>query len=470
MAVYGLTTEGFVVKTLGAIRDDINIAIRHAFGSSVRLDDESIFGQIIGIISERLAVLWEHLEAINSGRDPDSAKGSALEQICLLTGTLRPQATYSTVTLTLTGTNATNVPSGTQFDTISTESVFETSALAVLATVSDWNDATAYVVGDRVKSNGGAYQCIVAGTSHATTGPGPAPLFPHPDTSADQEFDAITDNTVTWIYLGDGAAVADVLARSAITGPVVATAHDIRGSESLVSAPPGLSGVINLLDATLGSDIAADADLRILRENELANGGSTTVDALIAEIGDLDRVKSVYVFENVDDVTDSDGVPPHAIEALVRCTETPDAEFDQSIWDALLAGKAAGIKTHGDVIGTATDSKGTAHTMKFTRPEEIEIYVIITLTKDPDLYPLDGDDQVAQAIVDFGDLQDTGKNAVASSISAQAFKVLGVLDVVTCFIDDAPAPAASTTIPISLRQLAVFDTSRIIVNSSDAVP
>ena len=108
--------------------------------------------------------------------------------------------------------------------------------------------------------------------------------------------------------------------------------------------------------------------------------------------------------------------------------------------------------------------------MKFSRPDEIEIYVIAEILVDPDLFPSDGADQVEAAIVSFGDAQKTGKNAVASSIAAQCFSVAGVLDVTSLFIDTAPAPAASTTIQIALRELAVFDTSRITVNVTTGTP
>jgi hypothetical protein len=180
------------------------------------------------------------------------------------------------------------------------------------------------------------------------------------------------------------------------------------------------------------------------------------------------------VFFNNTDVTDADGIPPHTVEALVRGPEAPDAEFDQSIFDALLAGVAAGIRTHGSgaglVTGFATDDAGTEHVMKFTRPTEVPIYVDLTVVKDPDEYPVDGDDQIKEAIVAYGDAQNTGKNAVASRIIAAAFGVAGVLDVTACLIDVAPGPVASTTIAISLRQLAVFDTSRVSVTSGDGVP
>lgn len=475
MAVYGLTNEGFIIKTLSVIRDELNALLRQAFGASVQLGDQAIIGQMVGIISEMFSKLWELGEAVNSGKDVDSASGAALDQLCLLTGTLRPQASYSAVDLTLTGTNGTVIPAGSKVVTLSTDVEFETTDAATLATVPTWTTATAYVAGDRVTFGTSAYHCITAGTSHATTGPIGPPDFNNPSGGAVQPFTNIVDGTVHWVYLGEGAAVEDVTAKATETGPISVVAYDIHDTDSIVTQVSGWNGVTNLDDASPGRNAATDAELRILREQELQTGGSSPLNALRAELLEVPDVVAVTIFQNVTDTTDADGIPPHSIEALVRGPDTPTVAFDQSIFDALLAGVAAGIRTHAttpnDVVGTATDDEGTAHTMKFTRPEEVDIYVAVTLIKDPDEYPLDGDDQVKEVIVAYGDEQATGKNVVSSALIGAIFReVPGVLDVTACLIDDAPAPATSTTVPISLRQLAVYSTTRITVSSSNGVP
>jgi phosphoglycolate phosphatase-like HAD superfamily hydrolase len=40
---------------------------------------------------------------------------------------------------------------------------------------------------------------------------------------------------------------------------------------------------------------------------------------------------------------------------------------DQALFDALLASVPAGVGTRGDVVGSARDSQGTTHPMRFTR-------------------------------------------------------------------------------------------------------
>ncbi len=214
--------------------------------------------------------------------------------------------------------------------------------------------------------------------------------------------------------------------------------------------------------------MATDVELRVLREAELSGDGSSPADAIRAHLLEILDVLAVTVFFNNTDITNSDGLPPHSVEALVRVTD--DAPHNQLIWDALLANVAAGIATYGSTTGTSLDSTGLAQTMSFSHPTEIPVYVIIHVSVDALNYPAGGDALVADAIATFGDGFATGRDVTAAGISAQAFTVGGMLDVTECFIGTAPGPVSGTTIPISLRELATFDTGRITVVSTPITP
>jgi uncharacterized phage protein gp47/JayE len=459
---YGLTTDGFFPKTLEVIRDELVAALRSAFGPSLDFSDQSLFGQIVGILSEREMLLWELMEQVYNSQNPDAATGEALDNICLLTGTFRRSATHSIATLYLVGDSGTSVPAATQVRTSSTSMVFETLATVTISTVpAAWDTSTNYVAGDIVAaSNGSIYMCRGGGAPNTYDEPSHTELFP--SGSIFPSFPTPGYLGAAWIWLGTGDAYTTTTARSVDTGPIVALAQDLI---TIVTGVSGLNEVINLEDASIGADEGTDEDTRLLRQSELAAPGTGTINAIRAALFQASTlITNVTVFQNVDDVPDADGMPGHSVEALVRGGD------DQLIFNTLLANVAAGIKTHGNTTGAATDSEGNSHVMKFSRPVEIPIYVEITLIKDPTLYPTDGDDLVKQAIADFGDLSDTGKNAVSSSLLAQAFNVTGVLEVTSCFIGTAPGPTLPTTIAIALRELATYDTSRITVISSDGTP
>lgn len=455
---YGLTDSGFVIKTLQTIRDDINSALKTAFGSSIDTGDRSILGQLAGIVAERLALLWELAQTVYAAQDPNLATGAGLDAVSAYTGTLRPPASYSVVTETLTGIPTTVVPSGSLIKTASTSQQFQTTASGTIASVSAWTTGLAYALGDRVTNGGNVYQCVTAGTAGATAPTG---------TST-----GISDGGAAWDWLGAGTGAVDVTAQCTVTGPVTATARDL---SVRVSGVTGWDGAINVLDATLGRNVASDEELRVLREEELSSDGQSPPDALRAALLKITDVVSATVFTNITDTTDANGMPPHSVECMVRTLWSAGDPKDQEIFDAVFQNLAAGIEststaTTGKQTGTATDSQGTSHTVYWSRPDEVPIYTILNVTVDASKFPTDGATEIATAITTWAAGFDTGRDAVASAISAQAFSVAGVLDVTSCFIGTAPSPASAATVSISQRQLATFDSSRITVNVTTGTP
>jgi uncharacterized phage protein gp47/JayE len=427
--VYGLTDHGFVRKPLTVIRDELNAAFRSFFGSSLSLSDRSIFGIIIGIIAERLSLLWELLEVIAASQDPDKAGGALLDALATLTGTFRPGAAPSTVRLLLTGDAAAVVPAGSQATTVSTRAAFQTLGDATLVRAAARDAGTTYTRG-ALAANGAQsariYRCIQAGTSGG--GPGPS--------TTDS---VIADGSCQWAFVGPGDSVASVDARAVAVGPTVAAAGDI---SQIATSLLGWRGVQNPEDATLGRLTATDAELRQLREIELANAGSSPFDALRANLLQVSDVTSVVLFVNNTDVTDSDGVPPHSVEALVAGGK------DQDIFDELLRSIAVGIGTRGNTSGTVVDSQGTPHTLQFSRAVEIPVFASIRVVTDSAAFPADGINQVRNSEVAHVAALPAGRDAVASKLSARAASIDGVLDVteVLLYTDVITTPA--TWIPL----------------------
>lgn len=447
--VYGLTDEGFFPKTLEVLIDDIRTEFRDRFGTSIDLAYDTPEGVLIGIVGEALAKLWELGEKVHASQSRASATGAALAQIGLLTNSLRRAATKTAVVVSLTGTPTTNVPSGSQVSTASTAKKFETLDNAVIASVSAWTGSTAYAAGTRVHNSGNVYAAMSPGISAGSGGP----------TSTDPEAN-IADGTLAWRFVGPGTGVVDVDASALETGPTVAVSGDVTVIETPIA---GWAGVNNVYDASIGANVATDGEFRIAQENDLQSQGRSPLGAIRSKLIRLADVSSVTVFHNNSESTNADGMPPHTIEALVEGGD------DQEIFDTLLENVAGGIRTHGNVAGFS-DDEGTPITMKFSRPVDVDVWIKVTLTKNPAEYPIDGDDQVKLAIVAWGDAQRTGRDVVASAISAQAFKVPGVLDVTELLADDVDPPVSSSTISLTVRQRAVYDTSRITVVATDGEP
>lgn len=447
MTTWGITPTGLNVPTLDDVRDERNAAMRTAFGASLPLDDQKIEGQLVAIQSEREVSVWEAIEALWQALDPDSATGAALDSLCALSGTVRRKAKSSTVVATLVGTSGDTISAGSRAKLGSTGAAFALDLDAVLADVTAWTATTGYVVGDLVGNDSGkVYACTAAGTSAGSGGP--------TGTST-----SISDGSVTWRYVGAGTGVASGGMTALAAGPTVAVAYDLSVIDTPVS---GWTAVVNLLDGVTGRVVESDGALRVRRAQELASGGSTTRDALFAELDEVTGVSAVTLFVNDTDVTDADGVPPHAVEALVQGGD------DDAIAAVLLAGVAFGIATYTSTSdsGTAVDSEGGSHTEYFSRPVAVDCYVAITLTKDPLVYPADGDARVKAAIAVA---QVIGRDLKAARCAAAAFGVPGLIDVTACYVGTAPSPVGSA-VAIAARELAVLDTTRVSVTSSDESP
>jgi len=108
----GIDSNGFTPKTTEDIKTDLEGRLRASFGNAISLIPQSVFGQLVGIFSDLLADAWQLGLAIYNGAFRDGASGVNLDLIGALTGTIRKDATYSEVTLTLTGTPGTVIAAG----------------------------------------------------------------------------------------------------------------------------------------------------------------------------------------------------------------------------------------------------------------------------------------------------------------------------------------------------------------------
>lgn len=413
MSETGFTALGFVPQTAADVRDEMEADVRTTFFRGLPLGDKTIFGHLIGMVAERVGNLWELGEQCHSAWDPDKATGIYLEVVALVTGTLKPAATFSTVTETLGGDDGTVVASGSRIATLSTKLAFLTQSTATIVVQADWLAATVYAVGDQVTNLARCYRCIEAGTSAGSGGPA--------TTAAD-----ITDGTAHWVYLGEGVGTVDVQMSSELTGPIVGVSGDITDIKSPAS---GLKSARNILDATLGRIVASDQELRLLREAEVQGSGSTTKDATRAALIRLTGVTNVSIFTNRSDVVDENGLPPHSFECLVLGGD------DQTIVDCIANNQADGIDTYSYNAnsGFHTDSEGIIQEIFFSRPTDVPVYVDISF-QYLFAYQSGGDAEIKLAVVTAGDLYPTDLDVVADAVGANAYKVTGVKKVTRTLI------------------------------------
>lgn len=150
---------------------------------------------------------------------------------------------------------------------------------------------------------------------------------------------------------------------------------------TVVSGPPGWTGVVNTVDAQLGSPIESDTDFRIRRAKSLRIIGESTFDALAAQMTDpingVTGISDILLVHNPTDTdyTGSGGLPPHSFEFTIEGGDSDE------IAEKILELAPAGIEPYTGASGAnaitkyPTDSFGNSHTVKFSRRDETEIWV-----------------------------------------------------------------------------------------------
>ncbi len=443
---YGVLSTGFAVKPRPTCLEEVIALARSIFGEGINTDASGPWGQFLGILADRESEVWDLAQAVYASRDPNQATGSSLETICALTSTTKKAATKSQIAEELLfGTAATVVPAVTVLSVSGTGVKFVTKAAATITAATAWAISTAYTVGQRRTNSGNIYEVTVAGTSAASGGPTGTGT-------------AIVDGTVTWRYRGIGTAFASVAVEGQDTGPKAAPGGTLTVIETPVS---GLSSAVNPLDATLGTDIETDAALRLRRVSELAIAGDATTDAIRAEVLKVTGVTACTVFRNATMVTDGNGLPAKSVEVLV--SGGADADIRSAIWNSA----AGGIETYGSVSGTVTDASGNAQTVKFSRPTEVLVYLVVNLEKTAATWPSDGVAQVQAQLVAWGAATLAAGVDLVSWAMKRAITVSGVMNISSLYLGTAPSPTSEAKLGVTSRQIAKLDTSRISVVPTD---
>lgn len=462
MALTGVTTEGFVRETRADVKAALEAAYDGQFGRAVRKDARSVFGQVIGVQTGSFAALWELLELLVWGRDPRRATGAQLDAVCALFGVSRKAATYSTVTLTLTGDEGTVIVAGKIASASDGTSRYAVLSDATLVLATDWLPTAAVSTGAYRHTDGRIYYAITGGVTSSTA---PTLTDAYPETE--------TDGTVEWIYVGEGDSYVTADCQATESGAVGGSAYQVGTISTPVS---GWSGVLNIEDAMIGSAIETDDALRVRFKASLHTAAAkANIDSIRGALLALESVEEAFVFENVEHDTNADGIPGHAIEAVVTGSAT-----DEEIGEVLLAYTSAGIKTYGNTTVSIADSRGFAHSIQYTVPEDLDVYLAVTIEANRSTWPSEalvdtaarGSGRAKQALLDFGSTElVVGRDVDPSALIGAVFSaaIPGTLSV-SVALDTSADPVATARLPVSLREVARFDSARTTVTVTYRTP
>lgn len=245
-------------------------------------------------------------------------------------------------------------------------------------------------------------------------------------------------------------------------------AGNVEANEITVVVNPinGLNSVTNPEPFRNGQDEETDEELRKRYYDSLGKNGNRRTETIRSRILDeVQGVRSCLVIENNSPQEDADGRPPHSFETIVLGGEAED------IAQVILEAKPLGIRPYGQEQVEVTDSQGMTHTIGFTYADVVPIFVRVKVKKGL-MYPIDGDDQIIQQVVQFiGGVKDNiqynglgmSEPVIHARLQAAIFNVIGVEDVEVQLSTDG-VNYVEENIPIGFAQVAETDPAKIEVS------
>ena len=469
---YGLSAEGFKQKRLTDIIQSMNSRISDQLGVQIATEPNSVFGQLVGVFAYEIADLWEQAGQVYGAMYPHTASGVSLDNASALAGISPIQAEKTTVICTCYGINGTMIPYGSQIG--SQNLTFECA------------ETSAYIDTSKASYVGVSVPSVVVGNAYSVTIDGTI-----------YSYTAVTDDTPSLVLTGIGSQISvagitasvnndvleistddqqesfDFIASSnlnidSVGSPVKFVCTEVGAINpaigtltTIITNYAGWESVNNLVPANVGREAETDTALRQRWNSSLYTRSIAMVDSIASALMLLNGVTSATVYENDTDSIDADGRPPHSIEAVVSGGDA-DA-IGLAIWQK----KSAGIDTYGSQSVSVTDSQGFAHNINFNRPLPIDVWLNIAVTEYPEeSLPSDASTRIIDAVMNYASTLTVGNDVILQRFMGEIYRNVSGIGYITITASTDGVTYTANNIPISAREIAIFDESKVQVTIS----
>jgi len=478
-SAYGVLPTGFTRMRLPEIRQQIINSLQSATGLIFETRPDSITGQFIDTFAEREATIWELAEAVYHAMYPISATGVNLDHSVSFAGVRRLFAEQSNVWCVIYGAEGTTVPEGSIVRNQNTQDNFlldldslisRQSAIDATITVMNAIEGQEYWA----RLNNTLYM-YVAQAGDAAVDIAAALYNLLLPSGFTLEIDAVNIRIYSIEAIPFELQISTKISLTTIGsigrftaetfGPADVTVNSIN---QIVSTLTGWSDVNNIVPGSTGRDQETDDELRLRYNLGVFRLGAATLESIKANIQqNVPGLLSLEVYENEDDVVDSDGRIPHCIEVIAYGGDP------QVIATQIFLTKAAGIDTFGDVHVVVTDSSNFPHDIYFNRPTPIYIWVNVDVfLYNEEAFSDAGTTQIKQIVTDTGNSFGIGKDVIVQRLFGPIYAgVTGIgkmVITVASETDPTTVPAAGdysdNNIAIDARELSQFDITHVAVS------
>lgn len=441
----GLTDKGISIKRLPEVVGDLRKRAEVIFqdlledpNDIVDTSDDSTIGRFIGLIAPALTELWETDLDIYSAFNPHTAVGIPLDNIVAIGGITRREESFTTAEVYLTGNPGTNITTGLVVSSPSTSAFYEITQGVILdadvchgvgVEVANFLPETDYSVFYKISDS------TVFKEIKITTG-----LFPTVDGIFEDLMTEIVTNHPTLrvrrednklfiesgielqllsFYTSFNLSITKVIGigrvQASEAGEIVQGPNTITN----ISTPIlGWDSVRNPLQAETGSHTETDEELRNRFRESKFQRATNIMEALYSSLYNTSGVDAVIIYENDTDETDARGLPPHSFWTIV------DGGVDTDVARAIWLNRPTGITGIGNVAVDIVDSFGYIRTVKFSRPELVEVFVRLSITTNQD-FPQGGQEEIKTNLSEYVNSLAINETLVYSRLYTPINKVKG---------------------------------------------
>ena len=489
MPEYGITETGLRIKRFDTILSEINDFQTEGFGVQVGANTRSFLNVLNTSVADKIAELWELGADIYHNLSPMSAEGAALDNAVQFGGNSREKARSTYYPIHCECTEGITLDEETLIESDTNPAIKFLSAEERTISRSAFNKAKVKVVSTQA---GEAYTVALNGTLYSYTcqaqdGP-EAILGGLRDLILADEAEAFTasvdsENVLLVIEAADvesenSMLLTDNLTTESVTA-IISFASEEPGEVSLpngaitkiVTAPTGFLSCTNLCGYVAGRLLETDVELRQSYVDKIFSRSSRMTDSIRSAIlANCAGVTAAQVYENRTNETDSEGRPPHSVEAVV------DGGSNSDIAEQILATVSAGITTYGSVAVDVPGEDDDMIEVCFNRPTYIYCWFKVTLTiSKASAVPANYAELVETAIVDAMSQVENGEDVVPQQQFLPAIyeQVPGIsyIDVAiyttTSASEGQPSSYPLRSVEITNRQRAMTSSTRIEVALDD---
>lgn len=440
----GITEQGITIKRLGEVIADMKADAQPIFqdlvppNDIVDTSDSTTLGRLISLQSPAIADLWEALQQVYLAFDPNSATGIALDNLVAIGGITRFPDSFTTADVILGGNSGITIAAGSVARSSTTAQLYSITGDVLLTPerchgvgigITNIVPNQDYVALYRYTSEGGFLPITYTSSNTPTVSEIVEGIIQEVENnhSAIKAYDVdgwlylegMADFQILEFFTSSNMRIEKVLGIGRVIAQESGGFEQLSGTINTIATPIfGWDSVTNPLPAVEGRSREIDSELRNRFRETKFQRATNIIESLYSALYGILGVNSIVIYENDTDFIDQNNLPPHSFHVIV------DGGLETEIARAIWLNRPTGILTEGTLSIDILDAYGYVRTIRFSRPEEVQIFVRMALTRFSN-YPVTGDDSIKSAVISFVDTLVIGQDLVFSRLYTPINSVSG---------------------------------------------